>query len=257
MAPKKEKQAPSIEVHRVEHEQIKFCIRGKSAFVHNSMSAKVKQDLLLPPRKKSRMEKETTLKHDPLAEYRRSPYRSSDDAAPTRIVFPAAGFKRAMATAALELPGVKKTQIGRLCWAEGFTVPIFGIPQLWMTTVRSADMNRTPDVRTRAIMPEWASIVTVSYVTPNLRAPAVVNLMSSAGIFIGVGDGRPEKGALSFGQFEVVREDDEAFQRIMKTGGRDAQDAALESPTAFDMETEELLEWWQAESARRGFEVAA
>jgi hypothetical protein len=25
-----------------------------------------------------------------------------------------------------------------------------------MTPVRSADMNRTPDVRTRAILPEWA-----------------------------------------------------------------------------------------------------
>lgn len=252
----KKKETQSVEVMRVEQEAITFCILGTSPFVCNAMSAKVQHDLLLPPRKKSRQEKESTLKHEPLDEYRRSAYRSVGDDADTRIEFPAAGFKRAMASAALELPGVNKSQIGRLCWAEGHMVPIFGVPQLWMAVTRSADIKRTPDVRTRAIIPEWAAQVTVSFVTPNLRRQPVVNLMASAGVFIGVGDGRPERGALSFGRFEVVSEDDERYQRIIKAGGREAQDAAFENPTAFDRETEELLEWWQAEVRRRGFEVA-
>ena len=210
----------------------------------------------MPPRKKGRAEKESSLKHDPMAEYRRSAYRSKEDDAPTRIIFPAPGFKRAMASAALELPGVSKAQIGRLCWTEGFSVPIYGIPQLWMSVVRSADINRTPDVRTRAIIPEWASTVTISYVTPNLRAQPVANLLASAGVFIGVGDGRPERGALSFGRFEIVNEDDERYQRILATGGKAAQDQAFAEPTTYDVETEELLEWWNAEVKRRGFEVA-
>ena len=252
----KKKEEKSVEVMRVEHEAIEFCILGTSPFVCNAMSAKVQHDLLLPPRKKSRQEKESTLKHEPMDEYRRSAYRSVGDDADTRIEFPAAGFKRAMASAALELPGVNKSQIGRLCWAEGHMVPIFGVPQLWMAVTRSADIKRTPDVRTRAIIPHWASRVTVSFVTPNLRRQPVVNLMASAGVFIGVGDGRPERGALSFGRFEVVSEDDERYQRIIKSGGREAQDAAFDNPTAFDRETDELLEWWNAEVRRRGFEVA-
>lgn len=254
--PPKKKQTETLDVMKVTHEAITFCIVGSSPFVCNAMSAKARRDLILPPPKKSQKEREASLKHEPLEEYRRSAYRSLGGDARTRIEFPAAGFKRAMASAALEIPGVNKAQIGRLCWAEGHHVPIYGIPQLWMSVVRSADMKRTPDVRTRAIIPEWAAVVTVSYVTPNLRAQPVANLMASAGVFIGVGDGRPEKGALSFGRFEIVDEGDERFRRIIKTGGLKAQDAALDNPTYFDVETEELMEWWRAEVKRRGFKIA-
>lgn len=252
----KGKDGTSIDVVKVEEGVIRFCIIGRSPFVCNAMSAKVKGDLINPPQKKNNQERATTLKHDPMEEYRRSPYRAKGDDNATRIVFPSSGFKRAMASAALELPGTNKTQIGRLCWAEGQYVSLFGIPQMWMAVVRQAGMNKTPDIRTRAILPEWACEVVIRYVTPNLREQPVVNLMASAGVFIGVGDGRPEKGALSFGQFEIVAEDDERFQRIRKVGGLGAQDQALEHPTFFDVETEELYEWWRSDCKRRGFKVA-
>lgn len=256
MATEKKGATSSLDVVRVEQEAATFHIVGTSPMVCNAMSAKARRDLLMPPKRKSKSERETTLKHEPMEEYRRSAYRDVSEDGATRIVFPSAGFKRAMASAALELPGVNKAQIGRLCWAEGHEVPIYGVPQMWMAMVRSADMKRTPDVRTRAILPEWATTVTVSYVYPNLRAQAVANLMASAGVFIGVGDGRPEKGAMSFGRFEIVDEDDERYQRIVTSGARDAQDAAFDEPTFFDSETEELWEWYSAEVKRRGFEVA-
>ena len=256
MAASKKGAAESVDILRVQEGRISFCLIGRSPFVCNAMSAKVRQGLLSPGPKKGASEKGASLKHNPLEEYQRSAYRSVGDAAETRIQFPAAGFKRAMANAALEIPGTNKTQIGRLCWAEGMYVPIYGIPQMWMAVTRSADMKRTPDIRSRAIIPEWAASVTVRYVMPNLREQPVVNLMASAGVFIGVGDGRPEKGALSFGQFEVVAEDDERYQRILKTGGRKAQDDAFENPTYYDVETEELYEWWVADAKRRGFKVA-
>jgi hypothetical protein len=245
-----------VDILRVTTERVTFCILGTTPFVFNAMSAKVKGGLLTGGVKKTKMERESSVKHEPQEEYRASVYRSREDDSPSLLVFPSAGFKRAMASAALELPGVNKTQIGRLCWAEGFHVPIFGIPQLFMSVVRSADMKRTPDIRTRAILSEWACRVTVNYVTPNLRQQPVVNLMASAGVFIGVGDGRPEKGALNFGQFVVVDESDERFQRVIKSGGRAAQTAAMESPTYFDAETEELMEWYRSETKRRGFKVA-
>jgi hypothetical protein len=252
----KKKTDVAVDIMEVTKETVTFNIVGTSPFVCNAMSAKVRGGLLLPPPKKSRAEKEATLKHDPLEEYRQSAYRSRGEDEPTRIIFPAAGFKRAMANAALEIPGVNKSQMGRLLWAEGQYVSIYGIPQLWMAVVRQAGMTRAPDIRTRAIIHEWATTVTVSYVTPNLRRKPVVNLMASAGVFIGVGDGRPEKGALSFGQFEIADKKNERFNRVMSSGRREAQDAAFANPTMYDVETEELYEWWQAEVMRRGFEVA-
>lgn len=248
----------SIEIMVVSHERYTFHLLGTSPFVCNAMSAKTRQGLLLPPKKKNKMERETTLKHDPLDEYQRSVYRARDTKEPTHIVFPAAGFKRAMASAALEMPGTNKAQIGRLVWAEGTYVPIYGVPQLWMTTVRSADMARTPDVRSRAIIPAWAAQVTLDFVTPQLNGQAVANLLASAGVFIGVGDGRPEKGALSFGRFEIVEPSDPRYVAVVKAGTRNAQVKALaaSSPECFDVETEELLDWWKTESRRRGFAAA-
>ena len=254
MATKKETaetKGVTIEVRKVDKETITALVRGNTPFVCNAMNAKVMRDLLDPPPKKTKAEQELTIKHDPVEEYRRSAYRSMENDGPTRILFPAAGFKKAMASAALELPGVKKAQIGRLCWVEGVMVPIYGIPQMWMTVTRMANPAKTPDVRTRAIIPEWAAIIRVSFVKPNLRRTPVMNLLASAGVFIGVGDGRPEKGAMTFGQFETVKDSDEAHRRIVETGGREAQDNALENPTFFDQETADLFGWWKENTKER------
>lgn len=249
------KKQKEVDIVQVGTETATFHILGRTPFVCNAMSQKVKRDLIMPPQKRRGKQREQHLKHNPIEEYRRSPYKAMDDDAPTRIVFPSSAFKQAMATAAKEMPGVTGAGIKRLCWAEGFNVSLYGVPQMWMTTVRNSDVNRTPDVRTRAILPEWCATVEVTYITPNLRHQPVVNLMASAGIMVGVGDGRPEKGAMSFGQFEIVDPDNEDFKRVMKSGGLKAQDQALETPTFYDSETEELYEWFVAEVARRGFEV--
>ena len=71
-----------------------------------------------------------------------------------------------MAQAAIDVPGnAAKTQIGRLTTVEGAYVPVYGIPKLMMSTVRSKDMNRTPDIRTRAIQEQWACVIKISYRT--------------------------------------------------------------------------------------------
>ena len=72
----------------------------------------------------------------------------------------------------------------------------------------------------------------------------------------GVGDWRPEKGSGNFGQFELVSEDDADYLRIIETGGRQEQIDAMESPTPYDQDTEELLEWFNDEIDRRGKVVA-
>ena len=167
----------------------------------------------------------------------------------------ASSFKGALRSAALDIPGANKSQIGRLTYVNGEFTPIYGVPKLFMSIVRSADMNRTPDVRTRAIVPEWACKLSVTYVQPLLRDQAVANLLAAAGISIGVGDWRPEKGAGAYGQFALVSADDADFVRICKTGGRAAQMAAMEDPDCHDEETAELLSWFDKEVKVRGFKI--
>jgi hypothetical protein len=75
--------------------------------------------------------------------------------------------------------------------------------------------------------------------------------LGAAGVIIGVGDGRPEKGKLSFGKFRVVSADDRDLLAIMKSGGRKAQDAALADPEFYDLETRKLLTWFNEERGRR------
>lgn len=247
------KTGDSIDVVEIRQGRIVCNVLGRTPLVLNAMSAKIKQGLL-SPRKKNAAEKASSLKHNPIEEYRATAYKAAEG--PTRIIFPAVSFKAALADAAKDLPGAAKAQVGRLTYVEGDSVHIYGVPKMWMTVVRSADMNRTPDVRTRAILPEWACTVAISYIVPILRELTVGRLLAAAGIMRGIGDGRPEKGKFGYGQFELVGAEDPRWLAITKAGGRKAQDEALANPQPYDGETEELLKWWQADAARRGFKVA-
>jgi hypothetical protein len=120
-----------------------------------------------------------------------------------------------------------------------------------MAGVRSADMNKTPDIRTRAIVFPWAAVVKVSYVVPLITPTAVVNLAYAAGLTVGVGDWRPEKGKGTYGQFELVDEDDPRLPAVF-AHGRASQLAALRDPEPYDEESAELLAWWQGDTRRRG-----
>jgi hypothetical protein len=113
-------------------------------------------------------------------------------------------------------------------------------------------MARSSDIRTRAILREWAATVSITFVSPNLNETGVANLLAAAGMVVGIGDWRPEKGKGNYGQFRIASQDDEEFLRIVKSGGREAQDAALEAPTSFDQETDELLDWFDRERSLRG-----
>lgn len=243
-------------VTEVARGKMTFFVLGTSPLICNRMSEKARMELLLPKGKKNAAEKASTLKHDPLTEYRASPYTSRLNDAPTRLQLLASMFKGAMCTAALDLPGTKKAQIGRLIHVENDRVDLYGLPQLFMSVTRSADMNKTPDVRTRAIVPEWACKVTINFVKPIIREQSVANLLAAAGITAGVGDYRVEKGRGNYGTFKLVSADDADLKRVLKIG-RAGQDEALHNPACYDDETESLLSWYTAEVQRRGFKAVA
>ena len=242
---------------RVERGVFKCCVVGTSPIILNRMSQKALHDLLYPGPRKGAVERATTMKHNPVEEYRASAYTLSDLKAPTLLAILSTAFKGALRSAALDMPGTKKAQIGRLTYIDGEFVGIYGVPKLFMSVTRSADINRTPDVRTRAIVPAWAAYLEVTYVQPLIRAQAVANLLAAAGITIGVGDWRPEKGAGSYGQFRIADANDPEFLDIVKRGGRKVQVDGLEHPTCYDDETTELLSWFEAERPRRAMKGVA
>lgn len=239
-----------IELTPTRHGEVTCCMVGTAPFVCNRMSFKVKCGLLLPARKKNQAQKESTLKHDPVGEFRDSPLTIKDPNAPTLLAVSGAGIHKCMSSAAMDVGG-KKTEVGRLTWVEAEQVGLYGIPKLFMAVVRQQGMNRAPDIRTRAIVEQWACEVAIRFVRPKLGAQAVFNLLASGGQFIGIGDGRPEKGALAYGRFRLCNADDEEFRHIVKYGGRAAQIDAMDNPVCYDDESQELLTWFHEESARR------
>lgn len=245
-----------LDVLKVEHCQIEFLVLGTTPLILNRMSEKVMHELLMPRGRKTAADKASSLKHNPMEEFRASPYIDPDENGPTYLQHLASAFKGAIKSAALDLPGSSKAQIGRLTWVNGERVSIYGVPEIFLSVTRSADINRTPDVRTRAIVPQWAARVSVSFVKPNLREQGVANLLASAGLTQGIGDWRPGKGAGTYGQFELVGEDDPRFRHLVENGGRAAQIAAMNNPEPYDQESREMLDWFMAESRQRGFKVA-
>lgn len=233
-----------------------FYIVGTSPLICNRMSEKAKRELLMPKGRKNAAEKASTLKHSPLDEYRESPYTSKDPHAKTRVQLLATMFKCAMRTAALDMPGATKAQIGRLLYVEQERVSLFGVPQLLMSVTRCKDINRTPDVRTRMIVPHWACAITVRYVTPIIRPQSVANLLAAGGLTSGIGDWRVEKGSGAFGRYRLCEPDDSEYNAILSCGGREQQDIAIETPTAYDDETDSLFSWYHQEFSSRGYSVA-
>jgi hypothetical protein len=110
--------------------------------------------------------------------------------------------------------------------------------------------NSADHAQHEPILPEWACRLRVRYTKPLLRDNAVVNLLAAAGVIVGVGDFRQEKGKGSFGQFELVSADNPDFVRIVSEQGIAVQDDALANPVAHDEDTEKLWAWFDVEVAQ-------
>jgi len=224
---------------------------GTTPLYFNAMSAKAKRTLLIGGGKKTAAEKRE-LKHHPEQEFRDSVYRLPTGE--TLLGFPAPGVKGAMATAALETPGVTKTSVQRLIFLPEQKIKVWGKPFLKMDVVRSADMAKTPDIRTRAFLPRWCAEVDIAFVTPTLSVHSVVSLLSNAGAIVGVGDFRQEKGRGSYGTFAVAGDDlgDWAdYWAEVTAEGRAVQESALANPEYADDDTAELMALLQDERVRR------
>ena len=247
----KKAEAGTLHIDALKQGRVTLRMIGTTPLYFNAMSAKAKRTLLIGGGKKTAAEKKE-LKHDPEQEFRDSVYRQPGG--PTLLGFPAPGVKGAMATAALETPGVTKTSVQRLIFLPQQRVNIWGKPLLKMDVVRSADMNKTPDVRTRAFLPRWCAEVDIAFVTPTLSVHSVVSLLANAGVIVGIGDFRQEKGRGSYGTFAVAGDDLADWSDYwsdVTAEGRAVQEAAMAEPEFADEETEELMAMLDDERLRR------
>jgi hypothetical protein len=241
----------SIEILKITTGRFDACILGETPIILNRLSQKAQRELLQPSAKKNLAARATTAKHSPFEEFRASAYQDEDPNSPCLIQHLASAFKQALASAALDLPGANKSQIARLTWVVGERVHIYGLPKMSLMVVRNSDMARTPDLRSRLIIPQWAARITIAFVQPNLNESGIANLLASAGTIQGVGDFRPQKGKGTYGTFSLVNSDDPEFMRRMAIGRNEQQEAMLRADP-YDTETRELTEWWKNEVKSRG-----
>lgn len=247
---KSDNSVETIVIPEVSRGHVRAHILGTTPLILNRMSEKARHELLFPEGRKNAAARAQTFKHDPLAEYRASPYIIPSDEAPTLLALMSSSFKGAIRTAALDLPGASKAQLGRLVYVEGDYTGVYGTPKLSMSVVRMADISKTPDIRTRAILPRWACTIEVQFVTPLLNAKAIYNALSAAGVTVGVGDWRAEKGNGNYGSFIVVNPDDPEYVEVLKEG-RATQKAAIETPDFYDAESEEMFHFWTQRAKER------
>jgi hypothetical protein len=254
----------AFDPEKITFQELEICLMSETPLYMNCMAEKARQQLLFPAPKMTQVEKEMNQKHDPITEFGSSMYRLRDNShylstviypdrpreMPTRLVMPAGAFKKALAQAAVDMPGAKKAQIGRLCNVMGVNVPIWGIPQLAMDPVRQAGMTKTPDIRTRCYIPFWCTRFVLRHVNL-VNSAKLGNLMAAAGMIVGVGDWRAEKGSGNYGSFHIVDPNDPAFLELIKIGGIKAQDRAIDNPSYNTPDTERLIKWFFGELQRR------
>lgn len=252
MAMNKKQTSGEIEIMEVAMGVLEVHLVGTSPLIMNRLSNKAKHELLLPEvKKKNRAERSSVLKHDPLGEFRESVYLNRSTAEPTLFHMPSGAIRKAVAKVATYVPGSNRTEIGTLVTVPEQQINIWGVPSLYMATVRQAGMQRTPDIRTRAGFQTWATLVRLRYVKSLLNERTIGNLLGASGMLIGIGDGRTEKGTFSFGAFKVVASDDPELRQLLKAGGRKQQEQAMQAPGFFDAESQELYSWFEKEVDRR------
>jgi hypothetical protein len=247
----KKAETGTLQIDALKQGRIRLRLIGTTPMYMNSMSIKAKRDLLLGGGKKTAAQKKE-LKHDPESEFRASAHTKREG--DTFLCFPAPGVKSAMATAALETAGVTKSSVQRLIFLPQQKIQVWGKPYLKMDVVRSADMNRTPDVRTRCYLPRWVAEVDIAYTMPTLSAHAIISLLANAGAIVGLGDFRQEKGRGSYGTFAVAGDelgDWADYWSEITQEGRAVQQAAMDNPECADDDTLELMDILNEERQRR------
>lgn len=220
-----------VRVQELKMRTIQLPIRGfDGPLVVNNWSAKAVREML---------EKQITTKKrtkgpdpkDPEQDFRNSLYTYQQNGK-TCYGFPATAFKKAMVRAVKLLKDTKQLDLDMVMAKQIlFVIPdaqedrevtvdlgdgkkftqriatdlvrINGTPKQRMDLVRL--QGQKADVRFRGEFVTWTATLRIQYNPEVLDESTVVNLLYRAGIGVGIGEGRPEKGDQGWGRFEIVQ----------------------------------------------------
>ena len=189
-------------------------ITGKSGLICHHFGEKSRRQMADTQAKVAKGPKEA---RNPDAEYEGAFYKLDGGG----YGFPCAGFKKSAIRAAKMLEGVNMTDARQMFFVEADDrdmtgvdcVRIEGLPEMRTDTVRLA--KGVSDLRYRPEFRNWSCVLKISYDEELISGSQLVNLFMRAGLQVGVGDWRPEKGG-DFGRFLVGEQD--ALETGLETG---------------------------------------
>lgn len=211
--PKKE----LIELPQLKIGTLALALIGDSPLVVHAWSVKAKRAMLQKQLKKATAKKEAK---DPRQDFEESMYRLPDGG----FGFPSVAFKAAAVTAVTSVSGVTKVAARQAFHVVGESVDILGAfegVQMRANLARITgaeprmreDMVRiglgTADLRYRAEFWPWQADVVIRFNENTLSPEQVMNLFSTAGFAVGIGEWRPERDG-EFGMFHVATENEVA-----------------------------------------------
>jgi len=254
-----------VEIPRLVEERLMIFIVGTSPYVPHRLSTDVLKVFAGPRGSKANGTSKAAAKAEGnggiitlnsyshpemFKEFQESLYIKRRETGETYFTLPAGGVKGAIEFVLPHFPGVaSKNSLNRLVHLitdykkAQPEVELFGIPRMWTTNVTVGPWNsRSPDVRTRAIFPEWAACFCIGYQAPYTKE-TILNIIHNAGHMAGLGDGRAETGGngkFNAGTFELVNESEFYRLTCVKYGKKAAQIEAFNDPHLFDRDTEEV-----------------
>lgn len=120
------------------------------------------------------------------------------------ICVPSTAFKKGMITARTLVKGISKTQLQTQIFVKGNAIPLNYEEQVHrMDLVRTAGINRQPDIRFRPEYRGCSARLVIEYPPGDFKVQSIVDLLNRAGS-VGVGEWRPEKNGI-YGRYYVKR----------------------------------------------------
>ena len=168
---------------------------GDTPLIVHRWSEKAKKQMLDKQMKKASPGKEAK---DPEKDFRESLYVLPDGG----YGFPIIGFKAAAVTACTSIGGLTKVAARQAFHVEGEFAQIEGGEPAMREDMVRVGMG-TADIRYRGEFRNWWTTITVKFNGNVMSAEQILNLFSTAGFAVGVGEWRPERDG-QFGRFHVA-----------------------------------------------------
>ena len=176
-------------------ETIRVTLIGDTPLIVHRWSEKAIKQMLDKQMKKATAGKEAK---DPVQDFKDSLYVLPDGG----YGFPIIAFKAAAVTACTSIGGITKVAARQAFHVDGELTRIEGDEPTMREDAVRVGMG-TADLRYRGEFKRWWTTISVKHNANVFSAEQVLNLFSTAGFAVGVGEWRPEKDG-QFGRFHVA-----------------------------------------------------